>query len=131
MNVISEGDIALDVVFPRAANQKNAPRVIRSMFRVTEKSGDILKFDFYWFLDESWKEGILTDRVWRQTESLDSEDAEKLLSSVRNSDSYRRYSSGEKPESIDEEEWDRMVERAQEVIGSDSKGYACANTGSC
>lgn len=129
---IRQGDIVLDVVFPESANQKGAPRVVRSMFRVTEKSdSNIIEFDSYCFLDESWEEGVLIERTWRQTKELDGKQARNLIDSVRGNESYGKYSAGKRPKSINVGDWNRMVERAQEVISSNSRGCARVEKNHC
>lgn len=113
------GDILFDIVFPRAADS-DAPRIVRSVIPIAENQDKILKFDSYLFLDGGWKEGVRAGdgnsvswrgaNFWRGRGVLNEETAEDWLQSVHESDAYNEYRAGEKPKSIPEDSWEKMIE---------------------
>lgn len=124
----SEGDIVFDVVYPNGAVGK-VPRIIRSVFTVSskKKSGNVLKFESFYFLDDNWENGIKVD-IRRGHKEKDSLKAEDLFNSIVKSRSYNEYEVGEGPKSIDEEHWGKMSKKANEEI--EKTGGYCRSCGS-
>lgn len=109
----TEGDLVFDVIYPNGS-VGDPPRIIRSACRIASKEENILKFDSFHFLDGDWEEGLSAE-IRRDHKELDQDKAEKWINSIRNSSSYNEYPIGEKPQSIPEKYWKKMLEKTPGV----------------
>lgn len=120
---VQSGDIVFDTVYPKNPVRTNP--IIRSAFVVKDASDGVLSFDEFIFLDGKSSDGVRA-RMARGHNSLDRVQVQDYLQQIKARDTYTRYSIGSKPESISEELWKQMLEKA----GTNSTCPSCHNRGS-
>ena len=106
---LSADDWVFDVVFPQSGTDL---AVVRSAFQIESIEEGVASFSNYFFLDESWNEGIpLTPR--RGEHELDEKRGGEWVSLIEGLDSYSKYSAGEKPASVSKKGWLEMTQALQ------------------
>lgn len=108
-NKVQAGDVVFDTVYP--GSPIGADPVIRSAFVVDDASDGQLTFSEFVFLNGDADKGVRASSP-RGHESLTPEDVETYLQQLDANDGYECYDSGERPDSIPEELWNRMLEKA-------------------
>lgn len=120
---VQRGDIVFDTVY--VGRPTGDSPVIRSAFVVDDASDQVLSFSHYWFFDGEPIKGIRAN-MSRGHKRLDEAQAEEYMRQIEDSSAYTRYRSGEKPESVSQELWEDMINRAE----SDSGCPTCGGVGS-
>ena len=106
---VRDGEIVFDTVYPGRA--VGSSPIIRSAFIIADASDSVLSFDEFVFLDGDPNDGVRAE-IPRGHRSLDRAQVEEYLQQIKARDAYTRYSIGNKPESIPEKLWKRMLEKA-------------------
>lgn len=101
--------MVFDTVYP--GSPVGANPVIRSAFIVEDASSSELSFSEFWFLDGEPSDGIPA-RMSRGEKHLYGDQVEDYRTQTEASDAYSHYTAGSKPESIPQELWDKMLEKA-------------------
>jgi hypothetical protein len=115
------GDIVFDTVYPKS--WADGSPIIRSAFVVESAEEGELSFSEFLFLDGEAADGVRA-QMPRNYKSLDRADVENYLRQMEDSGAYTRYNAGEKPESIGEDMWEKMISEA-------GRAPACSSTGIC
>lgn len=114
------GDIIFDTVYP--GRPVDTTPIIRSVFVVEDISDNELSFSEFIFLDGEPNDGVRA-RMSRGHKRLDKTQVEEYVQQIEAREAYTRYSSGSKPDSIPQELWEKMLEKAK----TDSNCPTCEN----
>lgn len=116
---VRSGEIVFDTVYPdRPAG--DSP-IIRSAFVVEDATDHELSFSGFIFLDGDSSEGVRASKA-RGHKRLNKDQIVEYMQQIRAREAYTRYSIGNKPESISQELWQKMLDKA----GSDSDCSSCS-----
>jgi len=111
---------------------------------IVQAESDKLEFDFYFFLDDDWRDGIAASEgeveswldgaaLWRGRGTLSESTAMDWLEMLTSGEAYTTYKVGQRPQSIPEEHWRHMIRGCSLTSGEVTEGECSltSNEGKC